>query len=176
MLRSASHVSRNLRNLLKETTIEEWVEGCEWYPKAYQIAKELSGLGLDIDSICFLMASLSPRQSWDRTLYMVKEHLAGNAPKWIAAKGGDKVMAFYESIRLAGRSDEVCLDRHMASAAAGRKLSEKELSQFFGSPKRKKLVAEQVRRLAKEKKVYAAEMQAILWVTWRNRYGGRKGK
>ena len=168
-------MSRNLRKLLKETTPEEWIEGENWYAKALDLAIGMTSPD-NHDDVCFLIASLSTQQSWERTLALVEEHLRGEKPKWIQATGGPKVMAFYESIKSGGKTKEVCLDRHMACAAAGRKLTKLELKRFFDSPRRQRLVAGQVRRLALENDLYPAQMQAILWVTWRRLYRFRRAK
>jgi hypothetical protein len=130
----------------------------------------------DPDPVCFLMASFSAQQSWERTLLLVEEYLNNGTKTWIQAKGGPKVMAFYESIRTGGDTDAVCCDRHMACAAAGRKLTKQELKRFFDSPGRRKLIEGQVRKLALDMKIKPARMQAILWVTYRNRHRYKRAK
>lgn len=174
MLRSPSHVSRNLRKLLKETTKAEWAEGFFWYQNAYIFAETLATGTFSVEQAARLLASLSTQQSWDRTQAMARDFMAGRDVSWKAHPTGPKVESFYQSIRYAGKTAAVCCDRHMACAAAGRKLTKVELHRFFRSPRRRNLIIRQVRRLADEYKVTPAQMQAILWVTWRRMHKGKR--
>lgn len=87
--------------------------------------------------------------------------LQGEEP--LSVLGGDKVRAFYTGIRLAGRTDEVCVDRHAVAAYyLPGEATFKNLT-----PKRYATVAAAYRDAARRLGIPAAQCQAIVWVAWR---------
>ena len=169
MLASPSHIHRNLRNAFRSASVRERREGLAWYRKARREAEALAAkYGEPAVLVVWLIASLSPKSSWSRNLKDAEHYLqTGIYPGMKPVSGGRKVGAFFHSIFRGGRTESVCVDRHIASAAAGRKLSERELKRFFDSPRRKDRIEKAIRTIAKEEGLWPAQVQAIIWVWWK---------
>ena len=168
---------------------ESQKEGANWYPEALAYCKELSAkYGIPLANVVGALAALSPASSWERNKQETDWLLAGikgiKVPKFkfttyganvikaerialgedpmklLNPKTGPKTYYFYWSIM--GCSESVCIDRHAYTIATG--------EPYKGlKPKQYRLVADHYKRAAKRLNVMPSQLQAVLWVDYRNK-------
>ena len=85
---------------------------------------------------------------------------------------GWKTVNFYDCIVNAGETDAVCIDRHAIGICLGRVATDKERGELRATNtglKKYNLYADSYRNVAKELNMLPSTIQAITWVSWRNR-------
>lgn len=71
----------NLLRIYGESTPEDRLMGCEWYPKAHQTAIEWGETyGYSIATVANVVAALSPQIDWNRNLIVAHDLLSGQNP------------------------------------------------------------------------------------------------
>lgn len=172
--------AENILSVYESATDSEIMEGTEWYPKVHDIAVDLGGTAWRGAGV---LAAYSPQLHWDTTLEYASESLRtgiaypayfGNMV-WQAQRiidgehpldvlGGQKVRAFASAIATAGESDLAVVDTHAHNIAMGRVVSNPSIGKRLF-----RVMGEHYRQAALEVGIKTSEMQAITWVTWRNR-------
>lgn len=153
--------------------------------------------GVPVEVAVHITAALSPGVRWSQNLVALKKILAAkNSPQWRRALegavvagyaknadkakrilvawvegrewrdilSGPKVKAFAASIL--GRDDaDVVVDVHAYSVAANRRYKVGGVPKV--TAKRRQIISDAYRAVAKEAGISPADMQAVTWVTWR---------
>ena len=180
-----------LADIYAAATADERQLGLSWYPQARLQVKELADRTHHrLDVAAAAVAISSAGVAWKDNLRIAEDFLTGRTPSGnvtgamrssftaymagiIAEPRGPKVNAFYHN--LLGCDDTVTVDTHMICAYHGRKLPRagKVVKWYFRTTERLGIVAAAVKELAYAEKLKPAEMQATLWVAWRNKHAGR---
>lgn len=188
--------TRNITREFRAASAEHREAGMRWYAEAHAEAVALAGkTGLTVAHGAALLAVLSPMLSWKRNVALAHEMadtgtgrglgpsirkaeriLAGEAPE--AVVGGEKVTAFYRNILSAGADLGVTIDRHAIDVAHGARHAEADRP----SPGKRAYAAyadaytRAARILSREigEPVSPAQIQAVTWVSWRERHAWRK--
>lgn len=169
----------------------ERAEGLSWYPRARRYAEDLAGrYGKAARVVSGVIAALSPMTSWEQNIKDAENLLrigrravvtTYKANKQKAERiilgaepahnlGKFKTLSFFECIE--GNAAQVCIDRHAAAVAYGRPLTERERGQVTGRTYER--LQNAYRRAAAALNLKAYEIQAIVWVSWRNKKGLEK--
>lgn len=154
-----------------------YVEGLEWYPKAYAIAKDV-GNG-DVKLGAGLLAAISPQMPWNRNVQLARNAMKGDWRGFTKDKyekcrlildgvdpylvlRGWKVRSFYANIL--GYWDHVTVDTWMIQAYT-RKADYPATANRTNRKGRKlyKRVADRIRREARVNGLAPAQWQAIVW-------------
>lgn len=188
------HVLRRLRVVYHSATPEQHGYGMQWYTIARDVGRELAEeFGTSLSVALGVIAALSPGNPWDRNLGDARlalsahawgravpaklgvygrlniekcERILGGEPP-LEVLGGDKVTSFYRN--LMGIEDgAVTVDRHAKGAAKGVR-GDKETT--VSSPKEYRDLAEHYRRVAGEVGIAPSQLQAVVWVVWRDGKG-----
>ena len=137
---------QNIMRVLRTATIADYVEGCDWYARARDLAIELDAA--DIIRAAAVIAVLSPMLSWPRNVVLARQAymmhndgatadeivaalgcLKGNARKAAAllngadidsTVSGPKVRAFWMTIADPTGAHVAVIDRHALDIAFGR--------------------------------------------------------
>jgi hypothetical protein len=182
----------NLRRLYSIASQDQKNQGFLWYPNANAIASELipenprAGSGL--------LASLSPQKSWDQNVYLARLAVSqgfASGHYSVQTKKADYILAGGEfSECLAGMKERsfaeciaapwedcgfVCLDRHAINAWHGYLCEDKARARFAASKLRYVRVAEDFRAVSRELGILPSQLQAILWIVWRDLCAGSRG-
>ena len=186
--------ARNVTRLVRGATQEEFAAGVEWYGDARIIAAALADRGgVTLDSAAGVIAALSPLRSWGANVNLaaraidsgglvygatidqmtkVNSIIGGGAPLKIL--GGLKVRSFFECIVTGGDTAAVCVDRHAIDILLNTRHTDDTRPAL--TPKRYASAVRAYRSaakiLAKElgRPLTGAQVQAISWVAWRNRF------
>lgn len=178
----------NIINVLNMATDHQIDDGLRWYADARSQCERISQeSNVPFITVCAVMAALSPMSPWEknkldcRALCMLDEEHRFVTFGAMVAKArrllnmvdytaivdelnGQKITAFFDNI-FNPDSDTVTIDSHMVSIASGMKLSKKDRPNVT---KTLYLTIEDgVRVIADKFKLRPFELQAILWVTWR---------
>lgn len=172
----------NILNVFISSNDDELSTGANWYSEAYNLAWELSpdnvwrGAGV--------IAAFSPMCSWGRNkqlaIQMFETGVATGHTKanCLAAQRiydgenaldvlkGDKVSAFARAIATDGATDTIAVDRHAHDIAMGRRFIEAER---VINKDTYRTISEAYQSAARLTEFSGAQLQAITWVTWRNR-------
>jgi hypothetical protein len=194
-----SPVTRYTRNVTREfraATDEHRAQGMRWYAEAHAEAVAMSeATGLPVESTAAIIAVLSPMLSWARNVTVartvcaqgeatgvLKANLA-KAQRILAGEpaeavvGGQKVTAFYRNILSAGQDENVTVDRHAIDVAYGIRHAEAERPQpgKAAYAALSEAYTRAARILSREvgEHVTPAQIQAVTWVSWRDRYAWR---
>lgn len=181
----------NILRVLDSASESEWNEGMEWYATARALAVELSeGVngGGDIERAAAVIAILSPMKEWEQNKRLaIKAYrdggLTGGTFRNAVVKvnkllvervadidgvvTGPKVRAFWRGIVTGGATDIVTIDRHAFDVAIGKRLTDDE--RVIGIKKYRECERAYI-RAARDRGMSAAQVQAITWTVWRNRY------
>lgn len=162
------------------------ITGRNWYSAAFDTAM-LIGRG-NVERGAGILAAYSPQMTWKQNVELAataidtgefRGHYMANCVKAgriysgecpLDVLGGCKVRAFYECIVSAGKTDAVCVDRHGIAIALNVSLDDVQRKRFF-KPRPYNIIADAFRAAARSVGMYAAELQAITWVTWRREKG-----
>jgi hypothetical protein len=170
---------------------QELAEGLSWYRRAHDeacalfLASPAHGAGL--------IASLSPQKGWDENLALASRaaetgHASGHWGAQIRKanfilSGGDpreclhgpKERAFFECIADPnGSHGFICLDRHAINAWHGYLCDDEARKRFASSVRNYRKVSNDYRAVAAELGILPHELQAVIWVVWRNLCGGSR--
>jgi hypothetical protein len=188
-------LTRHVTAVFRSATPAQIAGSLDWYADAHEIAHALAVKnGVSIETAAGVIAALSPMQGWGANVNLAARFLAtpgGLTSGYLGlglAKGrailagarpetvltSSKIGAFYAGIVNAGETDTVCVDRHAYDIAVNRRHTDATRPKLSG--KRYADVADKyvkaARILSRETgmPLYAAQIQSITWVTWRNRY------
>jgi hypothetical protein len=187
-----SDILTNTREVFTSATRDQYEQGLAWYRTANGEGKRLARLyKVPLARACETIAALSPSVAWDRNLYeasLVLEAAVTHAEcptvstygpmkqiAWNVARGearltdvckGPKVRAFADNLTRPDASSEVTIDRHAVACACGTPdVPNAGLTALWY-----RRIAEVYRTLAEETGLRPCEVQAIVWVTWRDRW------
>ena len=178
----SDYVENILLEYLRATDVEV-SEGMEWYADAHSLALELSPD--DIWRGAGVIAAFSPQRAWSHNVITARNAfdtgIASGHTKVMCAQAqaildgapaldilkGPKVRAFAAGIATKGDTDIVTIDRHAHDIAMGRRFTDK--ARNINKSTFNKLSAAYV-EAAEIIGVSAATLQAITWVSWRNRF------
>lgn len=177
----------SLNHVFSQATACDILEGRLWYQSANRFAVSLSNAsGYTLDTICRLIAVLSPACSWEQNktdawdMATAKGSLkdvtvstyGANKAKAIDilegnpdAIGGRKVTAFYHNILNPSCSDHVTIDRHAIKAAIGKKAHKG--GSLAPTAKQYNLASNLYKKLAAKHNLVPCEAQAVIWVTYK---------
>ncbi len=191
MKKLSGAITRRLRKLWEGATSAQRSYGMDWYKLARENTQTLAER-FDVPTYRALgvVAALSPSSTWERNLSdaetairfhdsgrpipshvgtygeanrtKAKRILDGEEP--LDVLGGLKVRSFYQNL-LGVEDGSVTVDRHAKGAALGIR-GDKETT--LKSEGEYKWIAEHYRRLATTLGVRASELQAVVWVVWRD--------
>jgi len=178
-----------LQNVLKHATPDDVAAGRSWYREANAFARELAAVsGYSFDTICRLLAILSPACPWDRNK---KDAMAmalslnpagitvstyGNNKKKAVellvngradALSGLKVTSFYHNIKDPACPENVTIDRHAIRACLP---STKRKDGVDVTPARYQKAARLYKKLAGRVGLAPCELQAVVWVVFKKYY------
>lgn len=190
------NITRNITTLYRQATAEQVAVGLSWYDEAHSLAQTLAEKhGVSVGTVAGIIAALSPMTSWGANkklatkfleaggldagylgigLRKARAILEGADPETILmGVRGQKTAAFYAGILTCGITDRVCIDRHAYDLAVNTKHTDSSRPNLAG--KRYNEIADKYQRaariLSKEYgPVSAAQVQAVTWVTWRQKY------
>jgi hypothetical protein len=182
----------NILRVYYAATAEEHVAGRSWYPVARAFCEALAvKYGCTLECAAGIVATLSPGAVWEKNQEQAELVCAAFAKRvWVASKwfpkvgvygeanrikceriwksggkilpSGQKVLAFY--LCLIGCTDVVCVDRHAVSAML---MEPQELKLKEAAYKRAQAHYVAAAKIAG---IPPAELQAVVWVVWRERF------
>lgn len=178
----------NILAVWESATVEQREIGMGWYQDAQGICEDFAKVhGVTPEVAAGVFAALSPQNGYGANIALARRFLAsggtmttgylsvgldkareiyagGDIETILKGRVGFKTLNFFASI-VSGGQDGVCIDRHAACLAWG---------------ERRKTVALTERQYQEMVDAYTlaawtvgitpAEMQAVTWVVWRNRY------
>jgi hypothetical protein len=188
-------LTRHITAVFRTATQAQIAGALDWYADAHEIAQALAVKnGVSIETSAGVIAALSPMMSWGSNVSLAARFLAtpggltsgylglglakaraivgGATPQTILTS--DKIGAFYAGIVSAGHTNIVTVDRHAWDIATNTRHTDATRPKL--SSKRYAAAAEcyvsAARIISREigTPLYAAQLQGIVWVTWRNRY------
>lgn len=163
---------------------DDQAAGLCWYDEAHQEATRIAWESrLSVAQAAGIIAAMSPLKSWSDNLKLAERvakgsdqgHTTTQIKKAVAIRdgaspdevlGGRKTLSFYWAILHKGKSDHVTVDRHILSAANGRKLTDHELNNSHRPRKQYTAIEQALQELARELRLPAAQVQATIWTTW----------
>lgn len=175
-----------IERLFHAASVEERFEGITWYPRAKEFSERLARkYDLPVSTVVGIIAVLSPGMAWDRNMAeaeqccllrgerfywgvysnvreKLRQLLAGADPLEVVS--GQKVTAFYRAIM--GDTEAVVIDRHAKCAAMG--ITKQRDKNSAVSQKEYRELSDRYTRVAKKLGVNPRDLQAIIWVHWRN--------
>lgn len=192
--------AENIRRVLAEATEEERKVYGDWYLVAHNQAKMIYAEAnearlvegkspLSFDTVCAVIATLSPGSRWEGNLRAARRLLLGksvsgtggfypvNVYKALRAIAADdpsqaltgdtrKVRPFYETLRSPKEAaSKAVVDRHMFAIWYG----DPAAAEWSPSDRIYQKVQADVARVAKEEGITTQAVQAITWYLWRNR-------
>ncbi len=171
--------------------------GLEWYQKAHQWCQELSmdkDVKLSPESIAGIVAATSPMQSWTRNLVNARELVLngkysglgytrndamrinnGEDPKDVLfnpERNNPKMRAFFMNIAEPDNPEYVTIDRHMFGLLVGTPISRHDKNWL--SPDEYEKSSKMVTDTAKALDLVPNQLQAIVWLYWRDYVGFRE--
>ena len=186
--------TRNVTRVFRLATEAQIAAGLDWYTDAHSVAQTMATAhGVSVAQAAGIIAALSPLNSWGANVNLANRLiasggltsgylgvglrkanaiLAGTDPLTVLTSS--KVRAFYLGILANGETDAVCIDRHAYDVASGTRHNDRTRPTVSG--KRYREAAEAYVRaahiLSREsgEKIHAAQVQAITWKAWRERY------
>lgn len=175
----------NVLAVFDAATPAQWQEGMTWYSTAYALAVELDPA--EPRRAAAVIAVLSPMKEWKQNAALARKAYAegglegGTLPNHVRAVNallrdrrdpdevvsGPKVTAFFEGIASNGKSDTAVIDRHAWDAAVNKRHT--DATRKIGAAGY--AAADRAyRRAAKARAVSVQQMQAVVWVVWRDIY------
>jgi hypothetical protein len=187
-----SDMSARILRVYRSADAQQVAAGLAWYPAAREIAGEIArDAGIPVETAAGILAALSPQTSWGQNVDWARELAAGSPvsrglgmsqARGMAILAGDrdpldilggrKVRAFYACIVTAGATDAVCVDRHAYDIATGQRGSHLTLTDRLAEHTQRAYVsaAARLRATGEAPGITGAQLQAVAWVTWRQRY------
>ena len=178
----------NIYNVLNHSSHEQYINGLNWYGDARIEAERISIVsGKPFITVCAVIAALSPMTPWEKNQVDAYEMCCGNTQHIYTTFGanvskakrllnmvdysaivdelnGLKTVAFFDNI-FNEESEHITIDSHMLSIAFGKKLSKVERPSMTSY--KYHTISDGIKRLADQNNLRPYELQAILWVTWR---------
>lgn len=175
----------NILAVFDAATPAQWEQGMTWYSRAHALAVALDPA--EPRRAAAVIAVLSPMKEWTQNADLARRAYAnggldgGTLGAHVAkvnrllrdredpdtVVSGEKVTAFFEGIASNGKSDTAVIDRHAWDAAVGvrhtddtRKIGRADYAAADRA----------YRRAAKARGVSVQQMQAVVWVVWRDIY------
>lgn len=170
----------NIIHVYLSASERQVAEGMSWYDKAHELAAELSPG--DVLRGAGVIAALSPRMPWPRNEKLARQAFASgtvtgstgmfnalaqrilNGEDPFTVLNGDKTRAFCAAIASPATSTIPTIDAHAHDIAVGRICSPSERS--LGKRAYRELADAYV-RAAELGGIGIAQMQAVVWVAWR---------
>lgn len=187
---SSAILTRNITRVFRSATAEQLSLGLTWYAVALRLATALSTqYGMPVRHVVGIIAALSPLNSWGSNVSLATRLIdqgglssgylgAGLRKANLILRGADpesvlksqKVAAFYDCILNGGQTDAVCVDRHALAIALNAPQADTRLT-AKGYAEIAAAYVRAARILSRERgeTVTPAEVQAVTWVTWRDR-------
>lgn len=185
--------TRNITRVYRTATPDQIESGLNWYGTAYDIAGSLADEhGTTREVAAGVLAALSPLNSWQANVNLATRFLAegglhagylsGGLAKARAILAGapvldiltsPKVQNFFHCILTRGLTTAVCVDRHALDVAMNVRHTDTTRPEIKGKRYTETVAAYQRAAVILSKEgqaVSAAQVQAIVWVTWRRRY------
>lgn len=175
--------AENIVAVFNDATPAEYDEGMRWYGDQYRHAIALSPD--DVWRGAGIIAVYSPNNHWDRNIAMATQTLLTGTVRTdyfpnqvekaqrildgefaLDVLTGDKERAFCAAIATNGESDIATIDRHAHDIAQGRVFTDNERK--IGKRLFRTMVMH-YQQAAMEVGIATAQIQAVTWVTWRNR-------
>lgn len=183
--------TRRIMAVYRSANAQQIAAGLSWYSEANAVAQSIADEhNLSLRQAAGILAALSPQVSWGYNVEWANLVAQGDTTRHglslslgralmiqrnpdvdpLDILGGPKVRAFYAAILSAGFTTEVCIDRHAYDLAENSRGAHVSLT-----AKRFRVTAENYRGAAKRLQreglmVTACQLQAITWITWRDRY------
>lgn len=179
-------MTANIVAVFKSATAYQLETGLAWYKDARGICEDFAAAhGVSVEVSAGVFAALSPQNSYAANVNLARRFLASQGTLTTGYLGlglgkardiysgaeilpklnGLKTMEFYKSIISAGE-DGICIDRHAYCIAVGERVAKMPNL----TPKRYAAVALAYTRAARALDLTPAEVQAVTWVVWRQRY------
>lgn len=185
-------VTRRLRRLYGEATLQEQSEGASWYQNARAFCeREADAFGVPVETFAALVAVLSPGCEWERNkenatrflrafqdglrgeelpngcsvygrLALIKAESICYGAPPLEVLGGLKVNAFYECIIDPSNCEAVVVDRHARVAALG--LERSDVNGLVKSQGEYHWIARHYARVASQLGVLPHQLQATCWI------------
>lgn len=181
------HVNNILR-VFHQATADEIHHGLSWYMTAREDAASLHS---DVSIAAGVIAALSPGMKYDFNLLAAEALLAGESlggfgVRWYAnvlkarliiagepvldVLQGLKVRAFYQCIMHPDDAETVCVDSHAYGVWSGKRITGEQMPHLDRRNRYGK-VANDYRLAAKQVGMLPMQLQAVCWVSWRNKHG-----
>jgi hypothetical protein len=187
-------VQSNMEEVLDMSTFSIYKQGREWYPKAHEKATDFGKkYNREVDIVCGLISVFSPQKSWGHNLKLTEQYLkegrAGHTSTQLGKGklisnytnnytidgrhsfiermlGGNKTINFFYNI-LNPKDDRYCtIDGHMIQLMTG------QMDNLHLTSKQYNFLKGELIVFAKRYKRVPSEMQAILWIIWKqNKFG-----
>lgn len=189
---SLAPVTARILRVFRSADPDQLADGMSWYETAHLAALELSDEhGLSIVQTSGIIAALSPQMSWGSNLRWAAEVASGQDTRrglglslqrairirngespLESVLGGQKVRAFFHGIITAGDTNEVCVDRHAYDLATGSRGNHTSLTpkRYVATADAYRAASVRLKATGEELDISAAQVQAVTWVTWRDRY------
>lgn len=183
-------VTRNITSVFRSGTAEQVAKGLAWYDVASDTAESFAGLyGVTFEVAAGVIAALSPNNSWGHNVRLAERFVAQGgltegyfkanlekASRILAGEdiptvlNGRKTTNFYRSIITRGL-DGITIDRHAWAIAVNQRGATPSLSAArYGFAVAGYERAASRLAVTGEGDLTAAQVQAITWVIWRDRF------
>lgn len=188
-------IERNIIDVYNRSTMEERKQGEYWYYDArVWCAKHARHWDMPVQSVCGVVAALSPGLRWEANLQdantliaavtrsesrpMVGVYGTRNRDRaWLIASGesplsilgGQKVLSFYHNILDPHDASHVTIDRHAYCLAHGLTSTRNGAASIDVrvTPKRYNELAESYKALSRAIGLLPNQLQAITWLAWK---------
>lgn len=194
-MKELKFTARNVTRVARQATREEFVAGLEWYNDAHIIAQALADRGnMSLDHSVAIISALSPQRAWGQNVNLAaraidrgglkdgdtngdqiaKVNALLNGADPLTVLGGLKVRSFFECIITSGDTRAVTVDAHAIDILLNKRHTQKTRPTL--TPKRYASAVRAYRSAAKilskefGQPLTGAQVQAIAWVAWRNRF------
>jgi len=185
-------IKTNLELLFNAASTAELAEGLAWYYNQHHILQALAvKYHVPITAVCGACAAISPGLPWFRNLQDTETLLSNpdnvivgvygklNQQKALAILSGKnpldilglnsnypKVLSFYLNLAYPDKDLAVTIDRHMKCAAFN--ITEERDKNAPVRIVEYREISAAVREIAEDNRLLPHQVQAIIWVTWRN--------
>lgn len=183
-------MTKALSNILQTATPEQLHNGLVWYKQAHAHCKYLaSAYDISLDKVCQVMAILSPAVSWEVNKRDCERLLEYGEAATVSTYGQNKAKAlrviagldtinekalktysFYKNILNPECTEHVTIDRHAFKAYKGKTKAGSVSVKVTDYRKAKKAY----QRKAKELNMLPNQLQAIVWMSFRENVLGHK--
>lgn len=176
-----------VRQVLSQASPAEWQDGLTWYSRALETAHAMADeFGITVEAAAGILAALSPGVGWAKNVTDAYTVASGNdnvpvstygpnrrkaeairdGADPLATLGGNKVRAFYGNILSGGTDSNVTIDRHAIAALAYKLPESGSISDaLYAAASRSYGI------VAAEHGITGAQLQAVVWLTWRRLKG-----